>query len=254
MLIQKKKKTCSCNLDHHFSLIHIIMHQSMPMIYIYKWDSRDTLIEQSDIEQFDSRIVEIIRRDRYYLRRITHLNNFVHSTVVQCSLHHVSSHEQTVSSVLCNCAETVFFLCDIRVHSFPFFFLSLFFISFFSPYVTSVSGQTVKRNLDVCGRFFFFLVGKHQIFETNKSSIESMFKARCRRTNDRVISDRWRCAIRQLYIRSCSTSNPIFLRSERARRIYGRFFFFSPPSDFWKQLNGRYSGYFSILRYKNSSE
>lgn len=49
-----------------------------------------------------------------------------------------------------------FFLCDIRVHSFPFFFLSLFFISFFSPYVTSVSGQTVKRNLDVCGRFFFF--------------------------------------------------------------------------------------------------
>lgn len=132
------------------------MHQSMPMIYIYKWDSRDTLIEQSDIEQFDSRIVEIIRRDRYYLRRITHLNNFVHSTVVQCSLHHVSSHEQTVSSVLCNCAETVFFLCDIRVHSFPFFFLSLFFISFFSPYVTTVSGQTVKRNLDVCGRFFFF--------------------------------------------------------------------------------------------------
>lgn len=131
------------------------MHQSMPMIYIYKWDSRDTLIEQSDIEQFDSRIVEIIRRDRYYLRRITHLNNFVHSTVVQCSLHHVSSHEQTVSSVLCNCAETVFFCATYAFILFLFFFLSLFFISFFSPYVTSVSGQTVKRNLDVCGRFFF---------------------------------------------------------------------------------------------------
>lgn len=130
MLIQKKK-TCSCNLDHHFSLIHIIMHQSMPMIYIYKWDSRDTLIEQSDIEQFDSRIVEIIRRDRYYLRRITHLNNFVHSTVVQCSLHHVSSHEQTVSSVLCNCAETVFFVRHTRSFFSFFFSLSFFYFIFF---------------------------------------------------------------------------------------------------------------------------
>lgn len=203
------------------------MHQSMPMIYIYKWDSRDTLIEQSDIEQFDSRIVEIIRRDRYYLRRITHLNNFVHSTVVQCSLHHVSSHEQTVSSVLCNCAETVFFCATYAFILFLFFF-SLFFLFHFFPPMWRVSLGRPWNAISMFAEDFFFLVGKHQIFETNKSSIESMFKARCRRTNDRVISDRWRCAIRQLYIRSCSTSNPIFLRSERARRIYGRFFFFFP--------------------------
>lgn len=31
MLIQKKKHA-HANLDHHFSLIHIIMHQGMPMI------------------------------------------------------------------------------------------------------------------------------------------------------------------------------------------------------------------------------
>lgn len=208
------------------------MHQSMPMIYIYKWDSRDTLIEQSDIEQFDSRIVEIIRRDRYYLRRITHLNNFVHSTVVQCSLHHVSSHEQTVSSVLCNCAETVFFVRHTRSF-FSFFFSLSFFYFIFFPLCDECLWADRETQSRCLRKIFFFLVGKHQIFETNKSSIESMFKARCRRTNDRVISDRWRCAIRQLYIRSCSTSNPIFLRSERARRIYGSFFFF-PPSWFLK--------------------
>lgn len=158
MLIQKKKKTCSCNLDHHFSLIHIIMHQSMPMIYIYKWDSRDTLIEQSDIEQFDSRIVEIIRRDRYYLRRITHLNNFVHSTVVQCSLHHVSSHEQTVSSVLCNCAETVFFCATYAFILFLFFF-SLFFLFHFFPLCDEclwADRETQSR----CLRKIFFFSGR----------------------------------------------------------------------------------------------
>lgn len=123
-----------------------------------------------------------------------------------------------------------FFLCDIRVRAFirflSFFFLFLFHFSSPPPpppppHATSVPGQIVKRNLDVCGRFFFPGREKHQvpIFETSKSSIESMFKARCRRTNDRVISDRWRCAIRQLYIRSCSASNPIFLpRSERAKK------------------------------------
>lgn len=155
----------------------------------------------------------------------------MHSTVVQCSLHHVSSHEQTVSSVLCNCAETVFFCATYAfVRSFVSFRSFFYFYFIFpllplpppSPHATSVPGQIVKRNLDVCGRTFFFPGReKHQvpIFETSKSSIESMFKARCRRTNDRVISDRWRCAIRQLYIRSCSASNPIFLpRSERAKK------------------------------------
>lgn len=153
----------------------------------------------------------------------------MHSTVVQCSLHHVSSHEQTVSSVLCNCAETVFFVRHTRscVHSFP-FVLFFIFISFF---LSSPSPPLPMRRVSL-GRswnaismfaedFFFPGREKHQvpIFETSKSSIESMFKARCRRTNDRVISDRWRCAIRQLYIRSCSASNPIFLpRSERAKK------------------------------------
>lgn len=175
------------------------------------------------------------------------------STVVQCSLHHVSSHEQTVSSVLCNCAETFFFFFFCATYAFvrsffSFFFLSFFFyFIFFPPLLCDECLWADRETQSRCLRkifffFLFFLVGKHQvpIFETNKSSIESMFKARCRRTNDRVISDRWRCAIRQLYIRSCSASNPIFLRSERARRrrIYGRFFFFFffPPSDFWKQL------------------
>lgn len=131
------------------------MHQSMPMIYIYKWDSRDTLIEQSDIEQFDSRIVEIIRRDRYYLRRITHLNNFVHSTVVQCSLHHVSSHEQTVSSVLCNCAETVFFCATYAFILFLFFF-SLFFLFHFFPPMWRVSLGRPWNAISMFAEDFFF--------------------------------------------------------------------------------------------------
>lgn len=155
----------------------------------------------------------------------------MHSTVVQCSLHHVSSHEQTVSSVLCNCAETVFFCATyafVRSFvSFRSFFLFLFHFSSPPPppplspcdECPWADRETQSR----CLRKIFFFPGreKHQvpIFETSKSSIESMFKARCRRTNDRVISDRWRCAIRQLYIRSCSASNPIFLpRSERAKK------------------------------------
>ena len=131
----------------------------------------------------------------------------------------------------------LFFFCDIRVFvpSFfsSFFFSSLFFFisSFFpSPYVTSVSGQIVKRNLDVCGRFFFFFWSESTRFRFLKRINRRL--NRCsrlgadERTNDRVISDRWRCAIRQLYIRSCSASNPIFLRSEEEGEFIGDSFFF----------------------------
>lgn len=122
----------------------------------------------------------------------------MHSTVVQCSLHHVSSHEQTVSSVLCNCAETVSFLCDIRVRAFI-HFLSFFFFFFYFIFSPPLPMRRMcpwpdRETQSRCLRKSFFFPGreKHQvpIFETNKSSIESMFKARCRRTNDRVISDR----------------------------------------------------------------
>lgn len=150
----------------------------------------------------NSNIVEIIRRDCYYLRRITHLNNLCALNcrpmqLASCFIPRTNSLKCVVQ--LCR---NGFFLCDIRVRAFIRFlsFFFFIFISFFlsspsppSPHATSVPGQIVKRNLDVCGRTFFFPGReKHQvpIFETSKSSIESMFKARCRRTNDRVISDR----------------------------------------------------------------
>lgn len=157
--------------------------------------------EQSDIEQLEQFVDcrDYSSRLLLYLRRITHLNNFVHSTVGPMQL--ASCFIPRTNSLKCIvqlCRNVFFFFLFFVRHTrfrafilfLLFFFLSLFFFisSFFpSPYVTSVSGQIVKRNLDVCGRFFFFLVGKHQIpiFETNKSSIESMFKARCRRTNER---------------------------------------------------------------------
>lgn len=153
------------------------------------------------------------------------------------------------------CRNGFFFVRHTRscVHSFP-FVLFFFFYFIFSPPLPMrrMCPWPDRETQSRCLRKSFFFPGreKHQvpIFETNKSSIESMFKARCRRTNDRVISDRWRCAIRQLYIRSCSASNPIFLpRSERAKKknLWERFlFFFFLPSDFWKQLNGRNSGIF----------
>lgn len=144
------------------------------------------------------------------------------------------------------------------VHSFPpFFFLSLFFFisSFFpSPYVTSVSGQIVKRNLDVCGRFFFFFWSESTRFRFLKRINRRL--NRCsrlgadERTNDRVISDRWRCAIRQLYIRSCSASNPIFLRSEEEGEFMeDSFFFFLLHLIFKNKLN-RHSDVILILQLK----
>lgn len=199
--------------------------------------------EQSDIEQLEQFVDcrDYSSRLLLYLRRITHLNNFVHSTVgpmqlASCFIPRTNSLKCIVQ--LCrNVFFFLFFLCDIRVFVrsfFSFFFFSslFFFISSFfpSPYVTSVSGQIVKRNLDVCGRFFFFFWSESTRFRFLKRINRRL--NRCsrlgadERTNDRVISDRWRCAIRQLYIRSCSASNPIFLRSEEEGEFIGDSFFF----------------------------
>lgn len=147
------------------------------------------------------------------------------SSNAACIMFHPTNKQ---SQVCCAIVQKRFFFVRHTRSFFSFFFSLSFFYFIFFPLCDDCLWADRETQSRCLRKIFFFLVGKHQIFETNKSSIESMFKARCRRTNDRVISDRWRCAIRQLYIRSCSTSNPIFLRSERARRIYGRFFFFSP--------------------------
>lgn len=162
--------------------------------------------EQSDIEQLEQ---FVDRRDYssrllLYLRRITHLNNFVHSTVgpmqlASCFIPRTNSLKCIVQ--LCrNVFFFLFFLCDIRVfvRSFfsSFFFSSLFFFisSFFpSPYVTSVSGQIVKRNLDVCGRFFFFWSESTRfrfLKRINRRLNRCSRLGADERTNDRVISDR----------------------------------------------------------------
>lgn len=135
----------------------------------------------------------------------------------------------------------VFFFFFVRhtrscVHSFPFFPSLFFYFIFFPPLLCDeclwADRETQSRCLRKIFFFFFFSWSESTRFRFLKRINRRL--NRCsrlgadERTNDRVISDRWRCAIRQLYIRSCSASNPIFLRSERARRrrIYGRFFFF----------------------------
>lgn len=89
-----------------------------------------------------------------------------------------------------------FFFCATYafscVHSFPPFFFPLSFFFHFIFFPLPLCNECLWADRETQSRclrkiFFFFLVGKHQIpiFETNKSSIESMFKARCRRTNER---------------------------------------------------------------------
>lgn len=217
------------------------MHQSMPMIYIYKWDSRDTLIEQSDIEQFDSRIVEIIRRDRYYLRRITHLNNFVHSTVVQCSLHHVSSHEQTVSSVLCNCAETVFFVRHTRSFFSFFFSLSFFYFIFFPLCDECLWADRETQSRCLRKIFFFWSESTRFLKRINRRLNRCSRLGADERTivwsriGDGVLFDSFILDRAPRVIR-------FFWEVSAREEFMGDSFFFTPPSDFWKQLNGRYSG------------
>lgn len=161
---------------------------------------------------------------------------------VQCSLHHVSSHEQTVSSVLCNCAETFFFFsffCATYafscVHSFPPFFFPLSFFFHFIFFPLPLCNECLWADRETQSRclrkIFFFFWSESTRFRFLKRINRRL--NRCsrlgadERTNDRVISDRWRCAIRQLYITSCSASNPIFLRSEEEGEFIGDSFFFS---------------------------
>lgn len=183
---------------------------------------------------------------------------------VQCSLHHVSSHEQTVSSVLCNCAETFFFFLFFVRHTrfrafilfLLFFFLSFFFHFIFFPLPLCneclwADRETQSRCLR---KIFFFFWSESTRFRFLKRINRRL--NRCsrlgadERTNDRVISDRWRCAIRQLYIRSCSASNPIFLRSEEEGEFIGDSFFFSSFTWFLKNKLNRHSDVILILQLK----
>lgn len=80
---------------------------SLSYIYVYIYSCIRaclTWVRISVIHAKEQRDI-YIRQDsipppRYYLRRITYLI-IVHSILVQCSLHDISSHEQTISSVLC---------------------------------------------------------------------------------------------------------------------------------------------------------
>lgn len=184
----------------------------------------------------------------------------MHSTVVQCSLHHVSSHEQTVSSVLCNCAETVSFLCDIRVRAFIHFlsFFFFFFISFFLPPSLCdecVPGQIVKRNLDVCGRVFFFLVGKSTRFRFLKRINRRLNRCSRLGADERTIV--WsRIGDGVLFDSFILDRAPRVIRfffrevSERRRRIYGRdfFFFFSFRPIFENNLTAGILGYSGTVK------
>lgn len=157
--------------------------------------------EQSDIEQLEQFVDcrDYSSRLLLYLRRITHLNNFVHSTVgpmqlASCFIPRTNSLKCIVQ--LCRNVFFFSFFCATYafscLHSFPPFFFPLSFFFHFIFFPLPLCNECLWADRETQSRclrkiFFFFLVGKHQIpiFETNKSSIESMFKARCRRTNER---------------------------------------------------------------------
>lgn len=195
----------------------------------------------------NSNIVEIIRRDCYYLRRITHLNNLCALNcrpmqLASCFIPRTNSLKCVVQ--LCR---NGFFLCDIRVRAFirflSFFFLFLFHFSSPppppppSPHATSVPGQIVKRNLDVCGRFFFFLVGKSTRFRFLKRVNRRLNRCSRLGADERTIV--WsRIGDGVLFDSFILDRAPRVIRfffrevSERRSRIYGRdfFFFFFFPS------------------------
>lgn len=121
----------------------------------------------------NSNIVEIIRRDCYYLRRITHLNNLCALNcrpmqLASCFIPRTNSLKCVVQ--LCR---NGFFLCDIRVRAFirflSFFFLFLFHFSSPPPPPPPspcdecpwADRETQSRCLR---KIFFFLVGKSTRF------------------------------------------------------------------------------------------
>lgn len=149
----------------------------------------------------NSNIVEIIRRDCYYLRRITHLNNLCALNcrpmqLASCFIPRTNSLKCVVQ--LCRngffCATYAFVRSFVSFRSFFYFYFIFPLLPLPPPSPCDECPWADRETQSRCLRKIFFFPGreKHQvpIFETSKSSIESMFKARCRRTNDRVISDR----------------------------------------------------------------
>lgn len=120
------------------------------------------------------------------------------------------------------------------LHSFPPFFFPLSFFFHFIFFPLPLCNECLWADRETQSRclrkIFFFFWSESTRFRFLKRINRRL--NRCsrlgadERTNDRVISDRWRCAIRQLYIRSCSASNPIFLRSEEEGEFIGDSFFF----------------------------
>lgn len=182
------------------------------------------------------------------------------SSNAACIMFHPTNKQSQVCCAIVQ--KRFFFVRHTRscVHSFP-FVLFFIFISFFlsSPpppplpsHATSVPGQIVKRNLDVCGRFFFFLVGKSTRFRFLKRVNRRLNRCSRLGADERTIV--WsRIGDGVLFDSFILDRAPRVIRfffrevSERRSRIYGRdffFFFFFPPSEFWKQLNGRNSGVF----------
>lgn len=176
------------------------------------------------------------------------------SSNAACIMFHPTNKQ---SQVCCAIVQKRFLFCATYafVRSFisfrSFFF---FFISFFLPPSLCdecVPGQIVKRNLDVCGRVFFFLVGKSTRFRFLKRINRRLNRCSRLGADERTIV--WsRIGDGVLFDSFILDRAPRVIRfffrevSERRRRIYGRdfFFFFFLPSDFWKQLNGRNSGIF----------
>lgn len=222
--------------------------------------------EQSDIEQLEQ---FVDRRDYssrllLYLRRITHLNNFVHSTVgpmqlASCFIPRTNSLKCIVQ--LCRNVFFFSFFCATYafscVHSFPPFFFPLSFFFHFIFFPLPLCNECLWADRETQSRclrkIFFFFWSESTRFRFLKRINRRL--NRCsrlgadERTNDRVISDRWRCAIRQLYIRSCSASNPIFLRSEEEGEFIGDSFFFLLHLIFKNKLN-RHSDVILILQLK----
>lgn len=189
----------------------------------------------------------------------------MHSTVVQCSLHHVSSHEQTVSSVLCNCAETVFFCATYAfVRSFV-SFRSFFYFYFIFPLLLPLpppspcdecpwaDRETQSRCLR---KIFFFLVGKSTRFRFLKRVNRRLNRCSRLGADERTIV--WsRIGDGVLFDSFILDRAPRVIRfffrevSERRSRIYGRdffFFFFSLRPNFENNLTAGILGYSGTVK------
>lgn len=164
------------------------------------------------------------------------------------------------SQVCCAIVQKRFFLCDIRVRAFirflSFFFLFLFHFSSPPPPPPSLCDECPWADRETQSRclrkIFFFLVGKSTRFRFLKRVNRRLNRCSRLGADERTIV--WsRIGDGVLFDSFILDRAPRVIRfffrevSERRSRIYGRdffFFFFFPPSEFWKQLNGRNSGVF----------